>query len=147
MSVYRLALRSQMALIPKRSIFQGLPELRPIGRRAMATSSQKKQEFLCILPDKPNALNLRKQVRPTHLEDIKPLVASGRVVVGGAMVEKHPAAGEGVPFKGSMMIYTGETIEDVRAVLLNDIYATSGVWDLEKVQIIPFISAIRQPLS
>lgn len=55
----------------------------------------------------------------------------------GAMVERHPEEGEGVPFKGSMMIYTGESIEDVRETLMKDIYAKSGVWDLEKAQIIP----------
>ncbi|KAL5356304.1 hypothetical protein BJX96DRAFT_142614 [Aspergillus floccosus] len=118
-----------------------------VGKRSVATATPKKKEFLCILPDKPDALNLRKQVRPAHLEDVKPLVASGRVVAGGAMVERHPEEGEGVSFKGSMMIYTGESIEDVRENLMKDIYASSGVWDLEKAQIIPFISAIREPLS
>lgn len=53
------------------------------------------------------------------------------------MVGRHPEEGEGVPFKGSMMIYTGESVEDVRENLMKDIYASSGVWDLEKAQIIP----------
>lgn len=35
------------------------------------------------------------------------------------------------------MVYTGESAEDVRQIIKNDIYATSGVWDIEKVQIYP----------
>jgi uncharacterized protein YciI len=53
------------------------------------------------------------------------------------MFEKHPEEGEPAPFKGSVVVYTGETAQDVRELIENDIYATSGVWDLDKVQIIP----------
>lgn len=35
------------------------------------------------------------------------------------------------------MVYTGETPEDVLSIIKSDIYAESGVWDLEKTQIIP----------
>ncbi|PLB41782.1 YciI family protein [Aspergillus candidus] len=107
------------------------------------SSTQANKEFLCILPDKPGALELRKQVRPTHFDGIKPLVESGRMVVGGAMLNSHPTDSQGPSFKGSMIIYTGESVEDVRKIIKDDVYATSGVWDLENVQIIPFVSAVR----
>ena len=55
----------------------------------------------------------------------------------GAMLEKHPAEGEDALFKGSMIVYTGKSVEDIREAINGDIYARSGVWDLEKVQIIP----------
>ncbi|KAG2417072.1 hypothetical protein HFD88_008290 [Aspergillus terreus] len=147
MSFYRLGRGVPTLPLVKAYLPRGVASPRHVGKRSLATANSKQKEFLCILPDKPDALNLRKQVRPAHLEDIKPLVASGRVVAGGAMVERHPEEGEGVPFKGSMMIYTGDSIEDVRETLMKDIYAKSGVWDLEKAQIIPFISAIREQLS
>lgn len=82
------------------------------------------------------------------------------------MLQSHPGDGEDIPFKGSMIIYTGESVEDVRSVLMNDVYAKKGVWDLEKVQIIPvspysnhdgissfllttkqYVSAVREPMS
>ncbi|PLN85091.1 hypothetical protein BDW42DRAFT_161623 [Aspergillus taichungensis] len=107
------------------------------------SSTQANKEFLCILPDKDGALELRKQVRPTHIEGIKPLVESGRMVLGGAMLNDHPTDSQGPSFKGSTIIYTGENVDDVRKIIEDDIYATSGVWDLEKVQIIPFVSAVR----
>lgn len=36
-----------------------------------------------------------------------------------------------------MVVYTGETAQDVLEIIKSDIYAESGVWDLEKAQIIP----------
>lgn len=53
------------------------------------------------------------------------------------MLESHPAEGETPAFKGSMMLAVAENEAEVRAILENDIYARSGVWDLAKAQIIP----------
>lgn len=53
------------------------------------------------------------------------------------MLNSHPTDSQGPSFKGSMIIYTGESVEDVRKIIKDDVYATSGVWDLENVQIIP----------
>ncbi|CAL5873893.1 uncharacterized protein PFLUO_LOCUS8176 [Penicillium psychrofluorescens] len=109
-------------------------------------SAPAKKEFLCILPDKPGAMAKRVEVRPAHLEGIKPLVAAGKVVAGGAMLNSHPAEGESPSFKGSMMLAVAETEAELHELFANDIYGTSGVWDLEKAQIIPFKSAVRQQL-
>ncbi|KAE9576894.1 hypothetical protein CGMCC3_g7074 [Colletotrichum fructicola] len=116
------------------------------GARTMATRAPK--EFLCIMPDKPNVLQVRKQVKGQHYEGIKPLIESGRLVAGGAMLERHPKedATEAC-FRGSVVVYTAESPEDVKAIIENDVYATSGVWDLERMQIIPYVAAVRQPLS
>lgn len=98
-----------------------------------------------------------------HLEGVKPLVAGGSIVAGGmspslhipllstfhtiltrsiliyvgAMLNSHPAEGETPSFKGSMMLAQAENEEEVRKILENDIYVRSGVWDMEKAQIIP----------
>lgn len=53
------------------------------------------------------------------------------------MLESHPAEGEVPSFKGSMLLAVAENEAAVRAILENDIYARSGVWDMEKAQIIP----------
>ncbi|KAL4894787.1 hypothetical protein BDV59DRAFT_174969 [Aspergillus ambiguus] len=63
------------------------------------------------------------------------------------MLQNHPGNGEDIRYKGRMIRYTGESVEVVRSALMNDIYPKSGVWDLEKVQIITYISAIREPMS
>lgn len=53
------------------------------------------------------------------------------------MLNHHPAEGETPSYKGSMMLVMGENEAEVRELLAKDIYATSGVWDLENAQIIP----------
>ena len=53
------------------------------------------------------------------------------------MLESHPAEGETPAFKGSMMLALASDEAEVRAILENDIYTRSGVWDLSKAQIIP----------
>ncbi|OOF98972.1 hypothetical protein ASPCADRAFT_204664 [Aspergillus carbonarius ITEM 5010] len=116
-----------------------------IGLRTIATASKK--EWLCILPDKPDALELRKQVRPTHMAGVGPLVQAGKLVAGGAMLGSHPEEGQDLSFKGSMLIYTAETVEEVRQLVEDDIYAKSGVWDMEKALVVPYLSAVREPLK
>ncbi|UNI23730.1 hypothetical protein JDV02_009532 [Purpureocillium takamizusanense] len=115
------------------------------SRRTLTTGPKK--EFLCIMPDRPNVSELRKSVKGAHYEGIKPLISSGRLVAGGAMVESHPAKDELPGFKGSAVVYTGDSVEEVRKIIHNDVYATSGVWDLEKTQIIPYIPAVRAAMS
>ncbi|KAF4468152.1 YCII [Fusarium albosuccineum] len=116
------------------------------GQRTMATGAGKK-EWLAIMPDKPNVLEIRKKVKPIHYEGIKPLIASGALPAGGAIFEKHPVDGEPAQFKGSVVVYSAENVEQVRKIIQDDVYATSGVWDLEKVQILPYVPAVREPLS
>ncbi|PLB53515.1 hypothetical protein P170DRAFT_435127 [Aspergillus steynii IBT 23096] len=140
--------RSLLRPIPlcKKPLSQSLaPSLTLVtSRRSMA--SKAKKEFLCILPDKPNSLERRLQVRPTHYEDVKGLVSSGALVAGGAMLESHAGEGETPAFKGSMIVYTAANAEEVKELIKSDIYARSGVWDVEKAQIIPYVSAVREPL-
>ncbi|KAJ5963505.1 uncharacterized protein N7479_003381 [Penicillium vulpinum] len=110
------------------------------------SSAPAKKEFLCILPDKPGVQAKRIEVRPKHLEGVKPHVESGAIVGGGAMFNSHPAEGETPSFKGSMMLAVAENEAEVLKLLNQDIYVTAGVWDMENAQIIPFKSAVRQAL-
>ncbi|KAG2419178.1 hypothetical protein HFD88_002285 [Aspergillus terreus] len=102
-----------------------------------------KNEYLCIVPDKPGALQKRLQLRSQHLEGVKPLVENSTIVVGGAMFDEHPAAGQTPLFKGSSLIVVAESKEEVMELIRKDIYSTGGVWDLENCQVIPFQSAVR----
>ncbi|KAJ5458315.1 hypothetical protein N7475_009703 [Penicillium sp. IBT 31633x] len=114
--------------------------------RTIATASKKK-EFLCIMPDRPNVLELRKKVKSCHYEGIQPLIAGDNLVDGGAIFSEHPQEGKDAQFLGSVVVYKSESAEEVRKIITNDVYATSGVWDLEKVQIFPYVPAVRQPIS
>ncbi|TQB70059.1 hypothetical protein MPDQ_001028 [Monascus purpureus] len=114
----------------------------------------KKKEFLFIIPDKPNSLELRKKVRSLqsnsmHLETARTLAAAGKLLEGveitfaGALFEKHPEEGQDPQFKGSMIVCPGENVEEALEIIKNDIYATTGVWDVEKAQIYPYVPAVR----
>lgn len=71
-----------------------------------------------------------------------------RSQTAGAMLEEPVQPGDANPpkMKGSVMLIGAETREEVVERLKRDVYVENGVWDLSKVQIIPFKSAIRKPL-
>lgn len=54
------------------------------------------------------------------------------------MFDHHPQEGESIPsFTGSILLVRAETIDAVKEIIKDDIYTRTGVWDEEKVQIIP----------
>ncbi|KAF2223398.1 hypothetical protein BDZ85DRAFT_197139 [Elsinoe ampelina] len=102
-------------------------------------------EWLVLMKDKPNSLEARMKVRPQHLEELKPQVESGLWVFGGATLNAPPSDGK-LDIYGSCMLGIAETKEEILNRLKQDVYAKSGVWDIENVQIIPFKCAVRKPL-
>lgn len=62
------------------------------------------------------------------------------------MLESPITEGETPQMKGSAMLIGAQTKEEVLERLKRDVYVTGKVWDWEKVQIIPFKSAIRKAL-
>ncbi|KAB8075550.1 hypothetical protein BDV29DRAFT_171647 [Aspergillus leporis] len=59
------------------------------------------------------------------------------------MLNSYPAHGETPSFKGSVMIVVAEDEAQVRELIKKDIYATSGMWDVERVEIIQFMCSVR----
>jgi hypothetical protein len=64
------------------------------------------------------------------------------------MLEEPIKEGDSGPpkMKGSAMLIGAKTKEEVVERLQKDVYVEGGVWDLSKVQIIPFRSALRKAL-
>ncbi|KAK0195655.1 hypothetical protein F5146DRAFT_1133116 [Armillaria mellea] len=87
-------------------------------------------------------LLVRFQVRPQHLERIHTFLKNGTMREGGLIVdpESQPDSGK-VAAIGSCMILEAETLADAKELVESDIYYTSGVWDPEKLVIVPFIPA------
>lgn len=77
-----------------------------------------------------DALQRRLNVRPSHLEGVKRLKASGNFVLGGAMLND-----EGNMI-GSTMIVQFEDKEQLEQWKQNDPYVTGQVWD--RVEVKPF---------
>lgn len=83
-----------------------------------------------------------------HLEGVKPLHSENKIIMGGAMFSHPPKEGEQpLPMVGSALLAYAESQEEVMEMLKNDIYAKSGVWNLDKVQIWPFKSAVRSDIT
>ncbi|KAH0263619.1 hypothetical protein KCU90_g18562, partial [Aureobasidium melanogenum] len=118
-------------------------------RRTFSTTSRimsQKYEWMVILPDNVGALDKRMAVREQHLSNIKPDAASGFWVMGGAMLEDVPKEGSPLKINGSVMMAVASSKEEVLEKIKKDVYAGQGVWDMDKIQIFPFKSAIRSAL-
>ncbi|KIK68912.1 hypothetical protein GYMLUDRAFT_153307 [Collybiopsis luxurians FD-317 M1] len=109
-----------------------------------STSGPKLHKFVLFAPDAKDSL--RSTVRQQHLSDIKPAISSG-VVIGGMAVLPESIESENAPVKpyGSLVIYEAENIDVVRKMVEEDIYYTSGVWDKEKLVLLPFLSVTPFP--
>jgi uncharacterized protein YciI len=66
----------------------------------------------------------------THIREMDQHVRSGFFQMGGGTL-----AGNAV--NGSAIIARARSEEEIMAVLKADIYARSGVWDLDKIRFIP----------
>ena len=82
--------------------------------------------FVIIGYDGPNGATLRPKVRPAHLENLQPLVDSGRVIVGGPFTDGS----------GSLMVVDFESEAEAKAFAQSDPYVKQGVF--ERVEIKPF---------
>lgn len=119
----------------------------PLQRPAMSSSSAPLREWLVIIPDHAGALEKRLVARPKHLEGLK----SDREDMwlwGGAMLEEpiQPGSTDPPKMKGSALLIGANTEEEVLERVKKDVYVGEGVWDVSKIKIIPFKSALRKAL-
>lgn len=112
-----------------------------------AAAPTRKWEWLVVVPDFPDVMQKRLDVRPQHLANMTPFVESGAWKMGGAILNEVPPDDKptSLNFAGSMLIMVAETKEEIVTTLKNDIYGTSGVWDVDNAQIWPIKSAFRHP--
>jgi uncharacterized protein YciI len=92
--------------------------------------------YAIISEDVENSLDLRKSVRPAHLERVQALVDEGRLLIAGP----HPAVDGTEPgpagFTGSLIIADFESLQDAEAWASEDPYVEAGVYS--KVTVKPF---------
>jgi uncharacterized protein YciI len=82
--------------------------------------------FVIIGHDGPNGAVLRPKVRPAHLENLRPLVEQGKMVIGGPFTDGS----------GSLMVIDMESEAAAREFASNDPYTREGVF--ERVEVKPF---------
>ncbi|KAF9497321.1 hypothetical protein BDN71DRAFT_1467774 [Pleurotus eryngii] len=106
-------------------------------------SSEPLQRFFVYAPDKTEdgTFEKRLSVRPEHVEMAKKNIADGIIRVGGFLLTPESIATPDAPKKmiGSTFIVEAASIDEVRKLVEGDIYYKSGVWDADKITILPFL--------
>lgn len=98
-----------------------------------------------MCPDYPDSLQKRLSVRQEHLQGLQK-DPEDFWLFGGAFLEEPIKEGETPKMKGSAMLIRANTKEEVIERLKNDVYVKGGVWDWDKVQVLPFKCALRKAL-
>ncbi|KAI8725447.1 hypothetical protein NCS52_00115800 [Fusarium sp. LHS14.1] len=129
------------------SRFRVTPRLTTIRTMQSVSVPPGKYEFLVVVPDKPGVREKRLEVRHLHFSNMLPNVENGSWKTGGALLNSVPKddSPDSLDFMGSTLVCVAKSVEEVREQLSKDIYATSGVWDMDKIQIYPFRAAFRNP--
>ncbi|KAG1460610.1 hypothetical protein G6F46_004742 [Rhizopus delemar] len=101
-------------------------------------SAHAPKEFLVVLKDysDPECLQRRLSIRNKHLAEAEVLKAQGVIKLGGPLLDSHEACFISGKMKGSMAIYSGESVEEIEKVIRNDPYVKNKVW--ESWEIYPF---------
>jgi len=82
--------------------------------------------FVIIGHDGPDGARLRPQVRPAHLDNLRPLVQRGKVVLAGPFTDGS----------GSLIVIDMDSEAQAMAFAHGDPYVTQGVF--ERVEVKPF---------
>ena len=82
--------------------------------------------FVIIGHDGPNGAALHPKVRPAHLENLRPLIEQGKMLIGGPFTDGS----------GSLMVIDMENEAAALEFARNDPYTREGVF--ERVEVKPF---------
>jgi uncharacterized protein YciI len=82
--------------------------------------------FVIISHDGPNGARLRPTVRPAHLENLRPLVRAGKVVIAGPFTDGS----------GSLILADFDSEDAAQTFAQNDPYTVEGVF--ERIEVKPF---------
>jgi uncharacterized protein YciI len=99
--------------------------------------------FLVVIPDRPNVLNRRMQVRPRHLERAETAHQQGLLIAGGAlmspamslMLKNNHNPSDQAQMQGSMFILDLPSEEECREWIEQDPYTQGQVWDTTKAHL------------
>ncbi|KAJ7594652.1 hypothetical protein C8J56DRAFT_927295 [Mycena floridula] len=124
-------------MLSSRFVLSRIPKLR--------TMSTRNYNVIVYAPDKADegAHARRYKVRARHMEGMAPLIEAGILKIGGMTVTPETMHLEGEERKpiGSVLIFAGKSLEEVKALVEKDIYWEAEVWDHEKLTILPIFMA------
>jgi uncharacterized protein YciI len=96
--------------------------------------------YLMTGKDAPDALAIRRRVRPQHLERARSLVEQGRMLVAGPCPAIDAADPGPAGYTGSVIIAEFDSLQAARDWLAADPYVTEGVFESWDVR--PFVRVL-----
>jgi len=87
-------------------------------------------QYLVIAYDNENALEKRLEVRDAHVEGAKKMMAEGKIINAGALIEEDQMV-------GSTLYVDFENDDEINEWLENEPYVKNGVWNMDEFQIVP----------
>lgn len=87
-------------------------------------------QYLVIAYDNEGVLEKRLEVRDAHVEGARKLMAEGKIVQAGALIEDEQMV-------GSTLMVDFESEDEINEWLENEPYVQNGVWNMEEFQIVP----------
>ncbi|CRG88162.1 hypothetical protein PISL3812_05189 [Talaromyces islandicus] len=116
-----------------------------LNSAASAVQNPPVREWLVLFPDSPGVLSRRLEIRPRHSPNFVRLHNEGWVSWAGPVFEKHTFPGNPRrPFKGSVMVVNDVSKEAIWERLKGDPYVQEKIWDMDKAQVIPFVTSFRK---
>nr|GAT50690.1 NAD(P)-binding protein [Mycena chlorophos] len=98
------------------------------------------QKFVIFAPDKAEGAADRASVRDQHVNELTKYLDNGTLKYGGMLLDPASPATE-KKMIGTMVIVETESLEAARKIVEEDIYFKAGVWDPERLVILPFMPA------
>jgi len=87
-------------------------------------------QYLIIAYDNDNALDKRLEAREAHVEGAKKLMAEGKIIEAGALIEEDQMV-------GSTLFVNFENDDELNEWLESEPYVTNNVWNMDEFQIVP----------
>lgn len=87
-------------------------------------------QYLVVAYDKPNALQKRLEVRDLHVKGAREFIKKGNILQAGALVQNEQMV-------GSTLFVEFDNKDEMDSWLKNEPYVKNGVWDMDKIQILP----------
>lgn len=87
-------------------------------------------QYLIIAYDNDGALDKRLEVRDAHVAGAKALMAEGKIINAGALIEEDQMV-------GSTLFVDFENEDALNEWLENEPYVQHGVWNMDEFQIVP----------
>lgn len=87
-------------------------------------------QYLVIAYDKKDVLDKRLAVRDLHVKGARDFMEKGNILQAGAFIEDDKMV-------GSTLFVDFDTKEELDEWLKSEPYVKNGVWDMDKIKILP----------